>query len=495
MEAGISVDDRYGNRNFVTGTGHTTTLGSCSTAVCNPSFDTNTTSNRFASGQGYSYDADGNVTQDSPGQRFQYDSENHQKAFFISSNSGSTPDATYSYDGEGKRVKKVSSSETTIFVYDATGKVIAEYSTALATTQQVSYLTQDHLGSQRIITNENGVVIETGRTIFHMVKRSLHLNGQNGLSYTSAEQPRKDFTGYEKDSESGLEFANARYLNSTHGRFTSVDPLMASANPTDPQTFNRYSYVMNKPMTSVDPTGLKACFEAECSGVDDEGLGLMPEGARRSYARYDSIQDTGYDPETNRFVNTVTITNRGETTVLTSPTLDDVTALVDLMNANNTHLSQYMQTEARSTVANGARILTGLDEFITKVKRQGEGFRFDVIKGKEDDLIQFLSTFYSGSLYGYHSKDLGCSNKGSECIDYRSETDSMSISGSMQIVINKTNGGTFGYFDVDRFNPYQDVRGALGHLFIEVLGKEGYQPRPEILNRASNIRDSYNRGR
>ncbi|MBK8147629.1 MAG: hypothetical protein IPK58_05300 [Acidobacteria bacterium] len=51
---------------------------------------------------------------------------------------------------------------------------------------------------------------------------------------------RQDYTGYQKDNESGLEYAQARYYNTAHGRFTSVDPLTASATIRDPQSFNRY---------------------------------------------------------------------------------------------------------------------------------------------------------------------------------------------------------------------------------------------------------------
>jgi len=40
------------------------------------------------------------------------------------------------------------------------------------------------------------------------------------------------------------------------GRFTSPDPLMASAKPINPQTFNRYNYCGNNPLNCVDPTGL-----------------------------------------------------------------------------------------------------------------------------------------------------------------------------------------------------------------------------------------------
>ena len=52
-----------GNRNFDTGAGKTTTLpGSFNPDIYNPSI--NTTDNRFAAGQGYSYDAAGNTTED-----------------------------------------------------------------------------------------------------------------------------------------------------------------------------------------------------------------------------------------------------------------------------------------------------------------------------------------------------------------------------------------------------------------------------------------------
>ncbi|HEX8247676.1 MAG TPA: hypothetical protein VF599_05875 [Pyrinomonadaceae bacterium] len=52
----------------------------------------------------------------------------------------------YFNDGDGKRVKKITDDETVIFVYDAGGKLIAEYSTQLSPTPQVAYLTSDHSG-------------------------------------------------------------------------------------------------------------------------------------------------------------------------------------------------------------------------------------------------------------------------------------------------------------------------------------------------------------
>jgi RHS repeat-associated protein len=75
-----------------------------------------------------------------------------------------------------------------------------------------------------------------------------------GLGY-AADTVRKQFTGYERDIESDLDFAEARYYNKNHGRFTSVDPLMASASQDNPQTWNRYIYCLNNPLTLIDPSG------------------------------------------------------------------------------------------------------------------------------------------------------------------------------------------------------------------------------------------------
>ncbi|MBS1795885.1 MAG: hypothetical protein JSS81_18670 [Acidobacteria bacterium] len=68
----------------------------------------------------------------------------------------------YWYDGDGKRVKKIglrnNQPEETIFVYDESGKMAAEYSTQPAPTPEVSYLTNDNLGTPRINTDENEAV-------------------------------------------------------------------------------------------------------------------------------------------------------------------------------------------------------------------------------------------------------------------------------------------------------------------------------------------------
>ena len=83
---------------------------------------------------------------------------------------------------------------------------------------------------------------------------------------------RQQFTSYERDSETGLDFAQARYYSSTQGRFTSPDPYSINlerqyeanyeqANKllyryiTNPLRWNRYAYALNNPLRYVDPSG------------------------------------------------------------------------------------------------------------------------------------------------------------------------------------------------------------------------------------------------
>jgi RHS repeat-associated protein len=243
--------DRYGNRNF--DVNNTTTLGSCSQNVCNPTVDVS--NNRFTTSQGYTYDLAGNVVNDAHGRQFAYDAENKQKSV---TSSGITI-GQYFYDGDGKRLKKVNpqTGETTVFVYDASGKMVAEYSTTAPTTARVSYLTSDHLGSPRINTDANGNVfarhdyLPFGEEITSTTTpvRSINLNyGDDGI--------KQKFTSYERDNESSLDYAKARYHNYNHGRFTSVDPIMMTKKRlADPQAINLYVYVRNNPLRFTDPDG------------------------------------------------------------------------------------------------------------------------------------------------------------------------------------------------------------------------------------------------
>jgi RHS repeat-associated protein len=70
----------------------------------------------------------------------------------------------------------------------------------------------------------------------------------------------RQFTGKERDSESGLDYFGARYYGSALGRFTSPDwsavpQPVPYADFSNPQTLNQYSYVGNNPLAHADADG------------------------------------------------------------------------------------------------------------------------------------------------------------------------------------------------------------------------------------------------
>jgi len=77
------------------------------------------------------------------------------------------------------------------------------------------------------------------------------------MGYGAADGVRQQFTSKERDTETGLDYFGARYFASAHGRFTSPDPLLESGRPARPQSWNRYSYVLNNPLRLIDPNGLE----------------------------------------------------------------------------------------------------------------------------------------------------------------------------------------------------------------------------------------------
>jgi RHS repeat-associated protein len=252
--------DRFGNR--ISLAQNLSGIPTTNTPTIDPA------TNRFTDLQTFGYDKNGNIITDkfgSQNRNFTFNGENKQTEIRDTTIgvSSSNPDANligrYSYDGEGKRVKKHTADETTIFVYSG-GKLIQEYSTKLAVQPATNYTTSDHLGTPRIITDELGA-IKARRDFMPFGEELLAgVGGRTsdaGQKYSATkDEVRQKFTGYQKDAETQLDFAEARMYNNSHGRFTAVDPLLASGNSSNPQTFNRYVYVGNNPVVITDPTGL-----------------------------------------------------------------------------------------------------------------------------------------------------------------------------------------------------------------------------------------------
>jgi RHS repeat-associated protein len=223
------------------------------------------------------YDGAGNQTQEGSSRSFTYDGENRQLTF--NGNVGQ-----YGYDGEGQRVKKVDGSGTTVFVYNLSGQLVAEYTTVSTAGSGTSYITADHLGSTRVVTRSDGSVkarydyLPFGEELGAGIGQRTQAMGYSpGVNQDST---RQKFTSKERDSESGLDYFEARYYSSTQGRFTSIDPYIIVLEKgkgkdesernqiligyiAQPQVWNRYVYVLNNPLKHTDPDGRRELTEED----------------------------------------------------------------------------------------------------------------------------------------------------------------------------------------------------------------------------------------
>jgi YD repeat-containing protein len=99
-------------------------------------------------------DLAGNVTSDGLS-ALTYDSENR-----LLQSTSSRGTVSYAYDGDGKRVQKTGPNGITVYVYDADGTVAAEYATqGQGSTCTPCYVTQDSLGSVRMVTDASGIAV------------------------------------------------------------------------------------------------------------------------------------------------------------------------------------------------------------------------------------------------------------------------------------------------------------------------------------------------
>jgi RHS repeat-associated protein len=149
-----------------------------------------------------------------------------------------------------------------------------------------SYLTTDHLGSTRLVTNSSGNVESRHDYLPFGKEVPVDLGGRNLVpGYTAKQNILQRFTGKERDPETGLDYFGARYMASAQGRFTSPDPLLSSAHITQPQSWNRYSYALNNPLKFTDPHGLYICngTKDECKAF--ESALKQVERARNSFKK------------------------------------------------------------------------------------------------------------------------------------------------------------------------------------------------------------------
>ena len=259
--------DRYGNRSQ-------TALQSGYNF--NPTYSA--TSNHITS-SGYAYDAAGQHDQRHlPHLQVRCGGE------ILQVDAGTT--ATYVYDVLNHRIHVQTASATTEFIYDYAGRRVSSWlspsnygnegriywdgqQVAYRSTDGTTYFDhQDVLGTERLRTNYAGSV------------GSSYVSLPWGDGYTAtvnssgADQDNAHFADLERDAESGTEHAQFRNYTSRQGRWLAPDPYTGSYDATNPQSMNRYAYVLNNPMSSVDPSGLFTL--PPCAATGTEGCISWP---------------------------------------------------------------------------------------------------------------------------------------------------------------------------------------------------------------------------
>ncbi len=162
-------------------------------------------SNNRITSAGWTTDQAGNIQAvGGMARSFTWDAEDRQTSATVN---GVT--YTYLYDGLGQRVQKTGNGATTTFVYDADGNLAAEYQItgqlAPPCPAPTCYVTVDHLGSARMITDSSGNVAARYDYLPFGTELQAGTGGRlASMGYTlTPDGFLVKFTGQARDQESG----------------------------------------------------------------------------------------------------------------------------------------------------------------------------------------------------------------------------------------------------------------------------------------------------
>jgi RHS repeat-associated protein len=218
-------------------------------------------------GSGVAYDSAGNMVNDGLGDAYTYDANsrlvNEQGDAFV-------------FDALGNRVAStnLSSGEETDFVYAGSTLVHRNNSSAKGWGFESGYGSYYGKNTSHFFRNyTDQVSSERVQTQYSTSGPSVYESCQN-LPFGDAitcQHPQGGyggdayyFAGLFSDGVPNDNQAMAREYTGTQGRWESPDPAgLAAVDPSNPQTWNRYAYVLNNPLSKVDPLGLDDCSPDE----------------------------------------------------------------------------------------------------------------------------------------------------------------------------------------------------------------------------------------
>ncbi len=165
---------------------------------------------------------------------------------------------------------------------NAGSEPVAVYSRKSTGVNTFSYLLSDKQGSVADITNASGAVdVQESFTPFGNRRNPTTWSGaaSNSDLTTAAGLTRQAYTFQTQlGLWMGLNHMNGRVQDSITGRFLSADPNIPYR--TDPQSYNRYSYVRNNPMTLLDPSGFWQVGDCDLEDLDN----IPTTAAQRIYS-------------------------------------------------------------------------------------------------------------------------------------------------------------------------------------------------------------------
>ena len=117
---------------------------------------------------------------------------------------------------------------------------------------EVNYLHKDHQGSVIAVTDSTGHVVTQSIYDPFGKKTDVYLANKYA-TFVVSKVTERGYTGHKHLSHVDIIHMNGRIYDPTLGRFLQADPFVQF--PSNSQSYNRYSYVLNNPMSYTDPSG------------------------------------------------------------------------------------------------------------------------------------------------------------------------------------------------------------------------------------------------
>lgn len=192
----------------------------------------------------FSYDANGNMTSDAR-TTYHWDAKDRLNRL---ETENSVVQYRYDYN-DLRKTKMVNDSLKSIYIdkySEIRGSQLIKYvhnglNRIAQIKEDTTFFLHDHLGTTSISLNKKARVLE---------QIASYPYGQTRKANRSDFKADYTFTGKEKDQESEHHYFDARYYNSSLGRFLSVDAMAEKHAAWSP-----YNYALNNPMLYIDPDG------------------------------------------------------------------------------------------------------------------------------------------------------------------------------------------------------------------------------------------------